>query len=88
MAEKLDKLEQMRIRQREEDMRLRKEAMKKDADNMNQLTLKHHEYSKKFATNVKARDGRFANSYAQDTITLMGVGSSIAGGNSERSFTT
>ena len=78
----------MRIRQREEERRLRQLAIKKDADECNQLTLKHHEYNKKFASNQKVKDGRFANSYAPETMRMMGAGAHIAGGQSERSFGT
>ena len=48
--------------------------MKKEADEMNNVTLKIHGFEKDFNSKVKRRDGRFANSYAPETLRMATFG--------------
>lgn len=68
LTERLNQLEQLRQRQRDKDLHQRREAIRKDADDYNQLTLKNNRFVKDFEKKQKERDGKFANSYAPEAL--------------------
>ena len=48
--------------------------MRKEADELNIMTLKMHSFDHAFKQNIKVRDGRFANSYAPETLRMATFG--------------
>ena len=48
--------------------------MKREADEMNNMTLKMHNFESDYKSKVKNRDGRFANSYAPETLRMATFG--------------
>ena len=48
--------------------------MRKEADELNKITLKMHNFEHDFKQKVKVRDGRFANSYAPETLRMAAFG--------------
>ena len=48
--------------------------MKKEADEVNAVTLKMHGFEKDYNSKVKHRDGRFTNSYAPETLRMAAFG--------------
>ena len=48
--------------------------MKREADEMNNMTLKMHNFESNYKNKVKNRDGRFANSYAPETLRMAPFG--------------
>ena len=52
--------------------------MRKEADDLNLATIKMHNIQKEYTQKVKARDGRFANSYAPETLRMAAFGGQIA----------
>ena len=55
-------------------MQHRRDVMRQEADDMNNMTLKIHNFEKDFKNKVKNRDGRFANSYAPETLRMAAFG--------------
>ena len=68
LTEQMLQMEQLRQRQRDEHLRLRREAMRKDAEEANNLTIRSHKFSLEFEKKQKAREGRFINAYAPETL--------------------
>ena len=74
LSDKFNALEQLRQKQREDHMQHRRDVMRQEADDMNNMTLKIHHFEKDFKNKVKNRDGRFANSYAPETLRMAAFG--------------
>lgn len=78
LAEKFDKIDKLRQKQREDHMQHRREVMKKEADEVNYATVKMHAITKDYEKKIKIRDGRFGNSYAPETLRMAAFGDQIA----------
>ena len=74
LSDKLNMVEELRIRQRELAMQHRRDVIKQEADELNKITLSMHKFEKDFKNKVKHRDGRFANSYAPETLRMATFG--------------
>ena len=48
--------------------------MRKEADELNKVTAKLHGFEQDYNSKVKKRDGRFANSYAPETLRMATFG--------------
>ena len=48
--------------------------MRQEADDLNKVTLKMKTFEKDYNSKVKQRDGRFANSYAPETLRMSAFG--------------
>ena len=72
-------------------MQHRRDVMKKEADEMNNATVKMHAIVKDYEKKIKTRDGRFGNSYAPETLRMAAFGGQIAstrlGGSTNRKST-
>lgn len=74
IADKMDAVEKLRQRQREEDLERRRQVARFEADELNKATLKFHQKQKAHESQTRARYGRFNNSYAADSLRMAAFG--------------
>lgn len=74
LSEKLNELEQQRLREREDELARRRETARMEADAINRITIKMHEREKQHANETKARFNRINNMYAPDALRLASLG--------------